>query len=843
MGTFQLPLTAEGAVTAPTGAFVFREPSAETQTFLDVGSANVLEIPEFGWAVADGVNPLRLIVDGGVYDCGGLAPLPEMTLAVTGGARATAVWTYTGQPSNNEYMLLGVANVGNALVVFKDTLVTDGTEGTPQVYIGGDADETWANVEKLINGTGTQGSGYWDVFQFLDLGTFQSVTRMEVSARDPGANTLTMRFMDFGSIGNSCITGDFASNVTVPAGFMTGGSDGTGTAPAAGTYRYFYTWHRKADGAETGRSPVTTITKQSNANVSISVLTASADTTFDYINIYRTTNHGVEFFKLGASPRATLTFSDNVDDETLVSNNNGVPWDDLKHRAYAEGKPPRGLALAYWGSRLWTMGMRPSAEKNKGTVAVLGWKTDPDTASATITFSALGITDLDVGKVFKVDATSEEYTLLSVSESAGTAVLDRKYEGEDDAVATYTISEPLTSRVMQASVPYLYNQQPVSESPGSVDTDDIAGGTAYLATKSRLFGFSRTSIVAVTGDDIETWTMDKVAHGVGCVSQRLITPFEGGGAFLSFDGFYAISPDGQVVCISEPKAPIGMKATGITDTVKRIHWATIDEGYSFYDREERELVFGVPLDGALVPNYEIVFNIQNSTWTTFKRAEWTAMTTITLPNGDQAVLSGDRHGNLWHAHLGASDGFYGTEALQTLTGATVRTLTVAATPFTATGDGEEGKPVVILSADGSTVQYGKVASNTTAILTLCEDLATLPVIGDQILLGGIAWQAKTGFATFGEEYRHKTLRSVTIRHSPTTRGDYYLSFAVNGGSFALCPVGTSIGDLTEGDGKVRHFTQWPGDSHSVQLRGFKPGGRAMIRGGVFDLIVRNNGAV
>ena len=56
MAEFTLPITAEGSVTAPTGVFTMVEPSAESVVFTDVGPVNVLEIPEFGWAVADGVT-------------------------------------------------------------------------------------------------------------------------------------------------------------------------------------------------------------------------------------------------------------------------------------------------------------------------------------------------------------------------------------------------------------------------------------------------------------------------------------------------------------------------------------------------------------------------------------------------------------------------------------------------------------------------------------------------------------------------------------------------------------------------------------------------------------------
>jgi hypothetical protein len=313
------------------------------------------------------------------------------------------------------------------------------------------------------------------------------------------------------------------------------------------------------------------------------------------------------------------------------------------------------------------------------------------------------------------------------------------------------------------------------------------------------------------------------------------------GIFLDESGFYALSESEAFASISSPETPKGMTAQGIDRTVQRIAWGNINQGYSIFDPENREAIFGVPLDGAVTPNYEIVFNLQNQTWTLFKRAEWTACGHGTLPGGGPMLIAGDREGNVWHVGIGESDGYYDDEAVKTLTGTpTVRTLTVSGETF---ASAKEGGPVLVLYADGETVAYGKIASVATGVLTLAEDLDTAPAAGDQIVVGGMAFQAKTGFTTFGEELREKDLRCVTIRHAPATRGDYFLSVAVNGGDFALCPVGTSIGDLTEADGKVTHDTLVTGDTHAINIRGFKPGGRAIIRGGIFDFSYAEVGRV
>lgn len=832
MATYSLPLTAEGAVAAPSGIMPLPLPSAESETYFDAGEMNVLEVPEFGWILADGVGPMRLVASSAVYNVGGLAPGAAPTLGGTG-TRATVVGTWTGQPTDGQFIVIGRPSF-STVVTFKSTLVTDGTLGH-QVKIGASADETFENLQALIQGSGTQGTEYFNVLTYLGLeDSFQSAYTIEVSAIDTGANTITLRYVDYGAIGNSAVSTETASNFSFASATFTGGTDGTGSEPSAGTRRYFYTWFRSVDGAETGRSPIASITKTTNENVAVSGLTASADTSFDFINIYRTTKSGVEFRLVGAVPRASSSFTDDVADDDLSS---GDAWNDLLHRAYAEGAVPRGRALALWKGSVWTTGARLHAPYSRGTVAVTE-------GSATVTFSGRGVTTRMVGRTFKVDGTSERYTILSVDPTGPTAVLHTEYTGSTDATADFEIVDDYDARRVRRCVQFKYNQWPEDESPGQLDTDDSEGGTALLATKARLFAFTKSSVTAITGEGPESWEMSKVAEDVGCVAPGMVVGVEGGGVFLALDGFYGISPDETLVSISSPKTPKRAPAQGIDGTVARISWAHIAQGYSIYDREQRLVVFGVPLDGDTTPNHEIVFDLQNRTWAVYRRAAWLSACRVSLPDGSLGVIAGDRDGNVWHVGIGESDGFYGTEAVQTLSGAqTVRTLTVSGTPFSTSGDGEEGKPVIVLYADGSTVEIGKVASNTSGALELAEDLETAPAEDDQIIVGGIAWQARSGFATFGEEYRKKILRSVTLRHAPTSRGEYFFAFAVDDGAFQLCPVGTSIGDLTQSDGKVRHKTQWPGDTHAINVRGFKPGGRARIRGGVFDVLMRESGGM
>ena len=838
MAEYVLPLVPEGAVTAPAGAFKQTIPSAESVTYLDIGEMNALEIAEFGWVMADGAGPMRSAVQGSIYNVGGLAPAAAPTLAAGGATRATVVGTYTGQPADAETLVLGLP--GNTFTVtWKTTLQHGGSAPANQVAIGVDANTSYTNLQNLINETGLLGTDYLFVtpLNYIPGATsrYADLYDIECSALNTGAGTITMRYTIYGELGNTVVSTSAVTNFSWASATFTGGVEGSAAGPSAGNYRYFTTFFREADGAETGRSPYATIKTLGNWAITVTPPAASADTTFDYVNIYRTAKKGVAFYLAGALPRALGgPLTDSMTDLTLVRSQQ---WNESLHRDYTEGMPPRGRALALFKDRVWTIGAHKHADYVRGEVGVTN-------DSATISFfkagtaTALqGVTEQMVGRTFSVTGTSETYRILSVSESAATAVIDRVYEGSTDAHVGFAIKDDYDANMLRASVAFLPNQWPVDQSPGRIETDDIEGGTALLATDDRLFAFSRTSIMSLTGLDLESWDANKVAQNVGCVGPRMVVGVEGGGAFLSEDGFWFISPSEALTSISSPKTPKGAVAQGIDGTIARIAWANVDQGYMTYDKTDRVLVAGVPLDGAVTPNYEIVFDMQNATWALYKRAEWSALANITLPGGGHALLSGDREGWLWHANIGESDGFYGTEAVQTLTAATASTLTASGTPFSTS---EGGKPVLVFYADGKTVGYGKVASSTTSVLTLAEDLATAPAANDQIVLGGIAWQAKSGFTTFGEEYRKKNLRSVTVRHSPTTRGNYFFSFAVDGGDFQLCPRGTSAVDLAQKNGKKTHKTNWPGDSHAINLRGFTPGGRATIRGGVFDLVIREN---
>ncbi len=157
---YQLPLLAEGAVTAPTGIFPLTVPTAETQTFLDVGPASVLEIPEFGWAVADGVNPLRLVTKGNVYDAGGIAPNVSMTLTPTA-VRATATMTFTAatRPNNNDQFSIRGNDANTYTVSWKDTLSTSGNH--LEVKRGATLADCISNLASLVNGTGVDGTNFY----------------------------------------------------------------------------------------------------------------------------------------------------------------------------------------------------------------------------------------------------------------------------------------------------------------------------------------------------------------------------------------------------------------------------------------------------------------------------------------------------------------------------------------------------------------------------------------------------------------------------------------------------------------------------------------------------------
>lgn len=844
MGYLSVPIDVAGGVTTPSGLWTVTLPSADSDTLHQGLSTQVVEPPGSRMvAFTNGHDRLRLLTKSLFLKAGGLAPASAPTVASTG-TRATAVLTFTGasnalaRPTDADTITVGDPSliVGGRSVTFKTTLTLGSSN---EVLIGANVDATITNLTKFINGTGTNGVDYWlGAFYSpsYDPDYWQNVVGIEVSTSQaygvPSATTATITFraITYGTDGNSYTSTESGGQTSFPGATFTGGTNGTGTAPAAGTFRYLQADYRDADGAETGPSPIASLDKGTNDNVSVTGLTANDDTTFDYIRVYRTRDTGVEFLLCKTIPRASTSVTDDISDDRLEDF--GGVYDSNIHQSYREGFPPIGKYLAVWKNRLWTGGAALAAEYTGGTASVTVTTTGSDNATATI--SNGHPTQAWVERTFQVASTSYKYRILKVNEATKVLTLDRGYEGSTDASASYKVRDERDPSQIYGSEPGLWNLWPSKNNPGGVDTDDSGGVSGMIGFGDSLIVTSRSSLYRLTGDDEDNWQFHKAVEGFGCVEGRTLVDIDGFGLmWLGWAGIYAWNGNGVPLLITSPHKS-GRFLRGIEGTIERINWAAIAQAHAHYSASERVVRFFVPLDGDFVARHAIVLEIDAP-------GEWsldhypmgvTAAATVVGSDGKPVTLLGTQTGGVFHAGLGSYDttpDMTGVESVVTISAATVRTITQGGTTWPTTNSGLAGLPAVVVYAAGTAVETW-VASNTSSVLTLGADLTTAPSQNDQVVVGGFWTRWRSGKFALEEDWSAKVLRDVVVSHSPESDGQYHIAVSANQSDPAILTTGYAAGDLTETSGRRRFRPQTRGQLHQIEYNLLEPGTTGHLRG-------------
>ena len=879
MAVLNTPLVTAGSVTAP--AVVGLTLSSALNTRFTPGlPVSVARLPGLrGLIRADGFSPLYHFIDPGdaspsyLYRTGGLAPDPNPTnefTAVPTGTQATALLDldvvgngtsiYNPGTDANDAMVMGPAYTYSALTIYPTfTFATTLTAQASNIRVlqGATGADTLDNIQDVVNNV-NEGVTWIAPYGAGDMvGVLQNAIEV---ASHPTTYQATFRAKDYGTSGNAYraylsagtwtdsalgSSGTGGSAIGTIANFS-GGANGSGTAPEAGTYRYLYTYVRNADGAETGPSSVVTASQGVAQNINVDVLTQSSDSTFDYVRLYRTEDTGVEFFPVDDIPPASFGTPDYVDDTPNGEDAGSlqafgvVAYDESMFRNYAAGFPPRVRHVATWKGRVWGGGAILAAPYRIGTASVAG----PDTtASDLVTLSTTAVPTEDmVGEVFQVDGTPEQYNIIAVSESTRVITLDRDYEGATVGAspgASYSIKDKRDPSALYCSEPFLPNLWPTRNNPGSVDEDgDDEGITGLIGMDDALIVFSRTSMYRVTGDDVPTWQMHRVPGGAGCVSGQTVVQVRIGTSI----GIMWLAPEG-VMFYAGGGAPVNLSSdspdSGIDGTLDRINWAHIHLAHARVSQSERVVEFFLPLDDDVVPTHAIVFDLNRRSFSGPDRfSEATCSGTIIDNTGAEVGIMGDRLGCLWELDTGTCDGAFGFEPVQTISSATARSITVGSSVFPTSGDGLAGVPALVVFAAG-TYEYTKIASNTATVLTLASDLSTTPSANDQVVVGAIHMIAETGRCMVGDGMENIILRRLCVLHSPESDGEYHVSLAKDQAALAIPATGDyTKGDFTDTTG--RRFFNWSdrGMLHKFALHVVEPGVDAAFLGYGFDAHVR-----
>lgn len=846
------PVATAGSVTQPTTTFRALLPSAGSERWHGGAPISTCRLPfRQGIASTDGLGPVRVAYDDTISDVSILAPSAAPT-ATPSGARATAVLDLDVSSDGSYAPAVGEQILFyNDAIEFVDTFSGETASRSYEVLREGTVTATLDNLRDCVEGNLNTHGTKWQVggtFIPFGGGSFTEDAKdkfdavIEVTAKD--ATSISFRVRDYGTAGNAhpyratLFSGtwtdcDFGSNGSTVGGlgYFEGGTNGAGDAPSAGTFRYCYTYFRSSDGAESGRSPEATASQGTPQGINLASLSdpSPADASIDFIRIYRTEDDGAEFFRVaeiatGGAGTYTDTTADGETDGSLQGYGN-VPFDDLAHKRYRGGMAPRGKVCAHWGSRLWTGGAWILEDYSVGTASVTN-----DSASVTLSTDAVPTDDMRFNE-FSVSGDSETYIIQAVAEATRVLTLDRPYQGSTAGTASYTVKDTRDAGQPHASEEGLYNQWPIINQPGGVDpSDNDEGITAFWPTRDALVMWSETGMHRITGEGPGSWATRRVGGGKGCVSQAAVVERGNVIYWVSPDSnVYAWAQGGTPVSISSPDFdPANTTPYGIDRTMARINWKHKHLISGQYCQRTQTISWAVPLDDNVAPNHHIVFDVSARRWLTDTGMGVASSAAATGTEAAPVCLVGDFGGHIWHVDLVDAtncDGAFGFEPVQTLTAATVNSLTVGSSVFPTSDEGLAGVPVTVVYAAG-TIAYGKVASNTGTVLTLEADLETAPAADDQVIVGCVPAIWRSGRFTPSNRWDRARLKTVQITHQKDSDGEFHYAYASDEDTaLKVAPSGEDSrkGDFTDNDRATRIRFDYRTYGAQIQLTTLEPG--------------------
>ena len=856
MGLGVITVNATGAITAPS-VLSPTVSSALSVVFSGIAGGSGIPIPSLGAvAFCNGVDFQYHYRNGAQYLTGPLAPYTAPTATSTA-TRATVVLTFTGatnaaaRPADGSIIQLGApGQTLNGGVTFKTTL--DPTLLQDQVLIGANVDATISNLTKFLNNTGTQGSEYFSARQangyippnttgWADYNGIEVSTSQAYGVPSATTATITFRAIAAGTVGNTYLSVevlDTGAVMSFPGANFTGGTAGTGTAPAQGTYRYAYAHQRAGDFAETARSNYTSLTTLVNANVTVSSYDSppTRDGMTSY-RIFRTTTDGAQFYQDVDTVSSPAT-DDQTDAE--IQGDFREVYDETITRPYGAGYPTRYRAHALFKGSVFGVGAIIAAEQTRGNATVVA-------DSRTVTMSALYCTDRLIGRTFSItttDATKQDkYVIVNADASAGTLTLNRPYEGAG-ATTSYSIVDDRNPYGVYYCEPGLLNNWPVEYSIEGIVGKDGNGAVAIRAFSDRLVVWTRTGTWLILGSIESGFRFLPLGQGNGAYGPESVVESDGVLMWAGPDGVFWWAGAGEPDKLSEPEWNGSDVPGGIQGTMERVNSEAAFGVIGAYNPTLNKVCWWLPVDGSILNNFLLTFNLQTKAFTFGTCDGVTAAGVVTGPDGSSLTLTGDAYGLLWQQDAGYSDGAYGFETVHALTGYTAATgvMTVSGTPFPTSSGGLIGVPVYTISATTGDIQRRTIVSNTSSTLTPDSPFDTAPATSDQIVVGGLPFRVLTSKFSLGAPEIRKTISSITVQFEPTTAGQLWCGAGIdeNDPTVHINESGVAdYADLTSATGrKVYELRKGTGRTISMELFAIAPGFDLAVVGYVPTIRVR-----
>lgn len=751
--------TAASNVTTPRGYGVF-----DTVYLPSIGATLHLNGIGLNWHSIDNTNYTT-----------GILGVALANVATPTAAKATSVITFTAatNPQDGDYYYVWNNN-GNGFVLFKfkTTLPTTyDAYNSHACYIklgaGGTGAQnlasTISNIQTFVLGTGTSGTTYFWGDATTTAAQALSDNQFTVSATT--ANTLTYQATIYGTAANSWQSVEVLdTGGTWAIAAWSGGTNGTGTAPASGTYKYRYSRVRNADQAISYASPQVSATQSADGNINLTSFVAAP--TRDAVDFYRwdrTTNGGSVFYR-GADVAVGTgePFVDSYSDATITGAF-AVKYDDRIYRPYTDGYPVKCKVGTLYKGRVFMGGASLATKKSAGTVTATN-------ASYTVTFTTPAHITVDwIGRTFKVSTDVQTYQIVDVSESGKTATLNLPYNGTGGSGLTYSVVDDRNPLLVYYSEPLLPNNYPSANSILGISSQDPSGISGMKAAWDSLVVWTQTSVHRIIGDTGSGFRALPVGDGMGAFCNQTIVNVEGILYWLGKDGIYRWGGSGDPQSISNPEGNENPQK-GIKRTIDRLNVAQRDMMFANYNPSEQLIRWWVALDGSTTNRDVIVYDLQTGEFSMDTADDATCAATVVDTNTSYRTLVGNNQGGIFQLDVAAnSDGVFGIDRVQSVSSYATATnkITLVNSVLPTTNGGIVGCPIIVISAADGSRQRATCSANTSSVITLSGPI-TAPTAGDQVIVGGIEWRIRTGRWDLEQAFVQRGLPAITTTCAPST---------------------------------------------------------------------------
>lgn len=777
-----------------------------------------------GLFFSHGLSAHHHLIEDTLYRSGILAPYTAPDMSITGAARATAVFTHDGSPTN--FVDGDRIAVGRSArtILFKAALVTDGSL-VDQVLIGATPQATILNLKALIEDNHTQGVDAWNYFtasgytsqdydKFWYEGSFGSWgANVEISAST--AFTLTFRAIKYGAIGNSYLAWDqidgagiFTFGVGVPPNIlMTGGADGTGNEPDPGNYEGTYAFYRQGDLAQSAVAlPATEFSKDSSNNIDFDTL--DSPETRDAVThwrLFRNEPGGQLLYKdQDALVSGGLPITDGVSNDDLVGDF-ALIYDRRRYRSRSAGYPVVGKCAAIFNGRLFTGGVLPAAQYSIGDVTTV-------VGSRVVTFAnGAKIGAEKIGRFFQVAGDTDEYLIVSVNEAALTAELAFPFRGTAGAGLSYTVTDkrdPFEVHVWEPDDP---NLQGVDDSLRGVTSKNPYGLTAINALKQAVAVHTLTGLWKIVGSEDSGYRIKPEGEGMGAFNQQCVWIVGGAMYWLGPEGVWRWDGVGSPEHLSKPPVDVS-GARGIQGTIDRLNVEEGELAFANYNESLDVIRWFVPLDDEPTCRYAIVLDLQTMAFTTDLVEDVTCATSVLGADGTFRTVAGDLQGHIWELDSGYSDGVYGIEPVQTIAAydAGAREITLSGTPLPAPSAPFAGATVVAVNEATGEFERAKILGHTDDTVFLQAPFQNVtPGVGWKLVMGGIIFDVMTGQWAFKRPEVKKGVVAVTLSYTPQSVGQLWCALGLDGAAPTLATLPDAVVSdeclLTDSDGEYKFW--------------------------------------